>query len=397
MKKNKFWSFIEKNVYLIFFSIITTLSLLLRWKLLKYGGGDYDMFLKPWFDELKTNGGLKALGMSIGNYNLIYITILALLTYIPIDSLISIKLVSVIFDYICAITAMNICNELIKDNKHKNKISLLIYTAIILLPTVFLNSSYWAQSDSIYTAFVLISILYLIKKKYTKSFIYLGIAFAFKLQTIFILPLYILIYISERKISLKHFLIIPIVNIITCIPAMIFGRSFIDCMNIYINQTKEYNQFIVLNFPNFYSIFLKGYNKVNINLINTPNEDIKTIGIIITIAIFVVIAFLTFIKKVKFNNKAIIEYGLWSIMIATFFLPQMHDRYLYMGDIISILYLILNKKKYYLPITIELISLYCYTYLLFSGFAINISIVSIIYLIVIIIYSKDMYKDYFTD
>lgn len=397
MKKNKYWNYIEKNIYLIFFSIITILSLIIRWQLLKYESGDYQLFLEPWFEEIKTNGGIKALGMNISNYNLIYVTILALLTYVPADSLISIKAISIIFDYICAMTAMNICNELIKNNKNKNKISLLVYTAIVILPTVFLNSSYWAQSDSIYTAFVLISLLYLIKKKYTKSFIYLGFAFAFKLQTIFILPLYILMYISERKISLKHFLIIPIVNIITCIPAMICGRSFIDCMNVYINQTKTYSQYIVLNFPNLYSIFLEGYDSYNINLINTPIENMKTIGTIITITIFVVIAFLTLIKKIKFDNKAIIEFGLWSIMIATFFLPQMHDRYLYMGDIISIIYLILNKKKYYLPIAIQLISLYCYMYLLFSGFAISISIVSIIYLIVIVLYSKDMYHNYFTN
>lgn len=317
-------------------------------------------------------------------------TILALLTYLPIPSLISIKLVSVIFDFVCAVAVGKIALFVLKDNKHKEKLALLLYSVVLLLPTVFLNSAYWGQADSIYTAFILVSLLCLIKQKYIKSFILLGIAFSFKLQFIFILPLYILVYISERKFSILHFLI-PIVSaFVMCIPSLIFGNTISNCINVYIGQVGTYNEYATLNFPNIYSIFWSGSS----NLINTPNEYVPKIGIFITLFIFVILAFLVLYKKIKFDSKAIIEFGLWSVMICTFFLPHMHERYLFIGDILAIVYLLFNKKKFYIPLLVQLVSVYGYIYLLFSGFGMEMKFLGIANLVLLVIYSKDMVKNF---
>ena len=387
LEKN-IWEFIEKYKFIIFLVIITILSLVLRGTLYNYSYGDYDVFLKPWFNELKENGGLKALGLGIGNYNAPYMTILALLTYLPVDSLISIKTVSVIFDYICAVVGLLISLHLFKDNK---KMALLVYSCILFLPTVFLNSACWGQADSIYTAFILISILCLFKEKYTSAFIFLGIAFSFKLQAIFVLPLYILMYLSERKFSILKFLWVIVAFIVMCLPSIIFGNSLANCINVYIGQTTTYSQYITLNFPNFYGIF---WGNPGEHLINVTNELLPKIGIICTLFIFIILAYLVIDKKVKFDARAIIEFALWSVLISTFFLPSMHERYLFVGDVLALLYLIYNKDKYYLAIGIELISLYGYLYILFSGFALNMNIVSIFYLVLFVLYSKDMYKKY---
>lgn len=391
--KEKIWEFIEKHQFLIFILIITIISLILRISLYHFDFGDYDMFLKPWFNELKENGGLKALNRDIGNYNAPYMTILALLTYLPISSLISIKTVSVIFDYICAIIIAKIALHLFRNHKEKNKIALLLYSAVVFLPTVFLNSSCWAQADSIYTAFVLISLLYLVKQKYGRAFIFLGIAFAFKLQTIFILPLYIWMYISERKFSIANFLWIIVMFVVMCLPSILFGNTIQHCFDVYVGQTTNYSQYITLNFPNIYGIFWGGANE---HLVTTPNELVIKIGIIGTFAIFVLLAFLVLYKKVKFDGRALIEFGLWSLLICTCFLPSMHERYLFIGDILGLLYLIYNKDKYYIPLGIELVSLYGYLYFLFSGFALDMRVVSIFYFVIVILYSKEMFQRYFT-
>lgn len=395
MKKisEKIWNFIDKNKIIIFLIIITILSLALRFSLFSYDFGDYDMFLKPWFEQIKEGGGLFALNQNIGNYNAPYITILALLTYLPFDSLISIKMVSLIFDYVCAVALAKIALHVLKENKNREKVALLLYSITIFLPTVFLNSSCWAQADSIYAAFVMISLLYLIKKKYTRAFIFLGIAFSFKLQFIFILPLYILIYISERKFSIFNFLILIISNIGMCLPSIIFGNSISNCFSVYINQAGTYSQYATLNFPNIYSIFFTSPP----NLIVSNNSLIGTIGIIFTVFIFIIIAFLVLYKKVKFDSRAIIEFGLWSVMICTFFLPQMHDRYLYVGDLLAIAYLLFNRKKYYIAIGIELVSAYGYIHFLFSAFGLEMKLVGILYFVIIILYSKDMYKKYLSE
>ena len=392
MKKDKIWSYIDQNKTIFLFVLVTIISILIRLLLLNFKSGDYTMFLKQWFDELKRYGGIFALKREIGNYTPIYMTILAILTYLPLKSLISIKLLSIIFDYIGAVAILKISKEILKKHSYKNELSILFYTIYLFLPTVFLNSSCWAQCDSIYTAFILLSIYYLIKEEYKKSVILLSFSFAFKLQAIFILPIFILIYISERKIKLSYFLFIPLTMFITSIPKIIFTKDLFVPFKVYIDQIGTYNNYITLNFPNLYSIFLKNSNS---NLINTPFKELSSIACLITLLIFILLAYFVLLKKVKFTPKAIIDFSLLSVLIMTFFLPHMHERYLFLGDSLAVIYLLLNKKNYLIPIGIELISLYGYMYLLFSGFALPISYVSIFYLIIIIIYTKNIIKEYF--
>lgn len=393
-KDNIIWDFVDKHHNFIFFAIVTILAIIARILLLKYQSGDYTLFLSPWFNALKLNGGILGLSQNIGNYTPIYMTIMSLLTYLPIDSLISIKIVSVIFEFIGAIAIINIVKELLSDKKYKDKVSLLIYGLYLFLPTVLLNSAYWAQSDSIYTAFVLLSILYLIKKNYKLSIIFFGIAISFKLQAIFIFPLYVLMYIAERKIKFRYFLYIPLIIFIFSIPKVILSHDLLAGFRIYFDQAGTYSQYITLNFPNIYGIFFQGNGS---NLINTPFKELGTIGIIGTFILLIALAYLVYTKKTKFDKNTIIEFGLLSILLTTFFLPQMHERYLFMGDVIALLYLIINTKKYYIPVIIEFISLNGYMYLLFSGFAINFSTLSIVFLVLIVLYTKDMYIKYFTE
>lgn len=395
VKKNKennfIWDFVSKHTNLVYLIIITVFAIIARMLLLDYFSSDFTMFLKPWFDSLKLNGGLSGLSQNIGNYTPIYMTILAVLTYLPIKSLISIKLVSIIFDFIGAFAARKIVLELFKDKENKQKVSLLVYALYLFLPTVLLNGAYWVQCDGIYTAFVLLSILYLIKKNYKIAILFFSIAFSFKFQAIFIFPLYVLMYIAERKIKFKYFLIIPLTIFALSIPKVIFSHDLLAGFRVYFEQAGAYSQYVTLNLPNFYGIFLgNGEN----NLINTPFKEFGTIGIITTFIILVTLAYLVYTKKLKFDEKAIIEFGLLSILITTFFLPQMHERYLYMGDVFGLLYLAINIKKYYIPLMIEFISLSGYMYFLFYGTTINFSTLSILFLVLVIIYIREMYIKY---
>ena len=391
--EGKIWEFVDNHTYFVFFALITFLAIVVRYLLIKYPSGDYDMFLKPWFDELKAYGGLAGLARDIGNYSPIYMTILACLTYFPVDSVISIKIVSIIFELIGGIFLIKIIYEIFKDKKSKETIALIVYGIYLFLPTVFLNSAFWAQSDAIYTCFVIISLYYLIKKRYLRGIIFWAIAFSFKFQAIFVFPLLVLIYFADRKIKFKYFLTIPATIFILSIPKVLFCGDILVGFKFYTNQVGTYSDYLTLNLPNIYSIYFKneGYS----NLIQTPLKELGTIGVIFTLTLFIIIAFVVLKKKIKFDNKAIIEFALWSILICNFFLPQMHERYLFMADVIGIVYLFMNRKKFYIPLAIEMISLNGYMYLLFSGFAINLSYLSIFFFVILLIYTKDMYIKYF--
>jgi Gpi18-like mannosyltransferase len=51
-----------------------------------------------------------------------------------------------------------------------------------LVPTVYLNGAHWGQCDIVYGSMVLASIYYLVKEKYALAYVFLGLAFAFKLR-----------------------------------------------------------------------------------------------------------------------------------------------------------------------------------------------------------------------
>lgn len=380
---------IIKNKLILIFILITGISAIIRINGIEFQSIDMIKCLYKWFEELKVNGGLNALALNIGDYNMPYMTIMALLTYLPISPLVSIKAVSIIFDFLLAISCVSLLKELLKD-KYNEKLGLLVYSIIILLPTVILNSSYWGQCDSIYATFIIISLIYLIREKYLTSFILLGISFAFKLQFIFILPLYVLYFLAKRKLPIHYFLIIPIVNLVMCLPSVAFGKNVIDCMKIYFNQTGEYNNKISLNFPGIYNLF---YDTEEFsNEIPLPNEYLSKIMIFILGLIFVSLALYVIIRKVKFDNNLIIEVALWSVMVSTFLLPYMHDRYMFMADILSVIYCILNgRKEIYVPICVSLCSLYTYIAFLNRVSIIDIRFISIINCLVLLLLTRSMF------
>ena len=389
--EDNIYIFIKKYSLEIIFFIVTIVSLLIRVKFLKFESDDYLNFLVRWFNKIRQNGGILALKNSIGDYNIPYLLIRTFITYLPINQLIGIKVVSIVFDYLIAIVSMEIIYELLKDNKNKHLYALITYIIIVLLPSVFLNSSTWGQCDSIYTFFAITAILFLIKEKYIKSFIFLGIAFSFKLQTIFILPVFILVYISKRKFSILNFFIIPAVNLVMCLPAMLVGKPLKDCFAIYFNQMGEYSGYLSMNFPSIYSLFIKPIG--GSNLIKIPSQELASVGTYLTLACFAIIAILFVYKNIKLNKHLIVELSLWSIMFATFLLPHMHDRYLYMADIISVIFCMTNIKKFYIPLSINLISLYVYIEYLYANHVIPIYYIAILFGIMLIIMTKQLIKD----
>ena len=69
-------------------------------------------------------------------------------------------MVSIIFDYILAISIAVLTKELLKGKKKANDFAVLAYGLILILPTVFINSADWGQCDSIYATFSVISLIF---------------------------------------------------------------------------------------------------------------------------------------------------------------------------------------------------------------------------------------------
>jgi Gpi18-like mannosyltransferase len=58
----------------------------------------------------------------------------------------------------------------------------------------------------------------------------------------------------------------------------------------------------------------------------------------------------------KIENEKLIDVALLTVLICVYFLPGMHERYLYTADVLAIVYLFIHSKRWILPLLVWLIS-----------------------------------------
>lgn len=339
--------FVTKH-YLIFLVLVATvLALVVRYKFLGFESKDYTIFLSSWFESLKEGGGLGALGNFGGDYNAPYMTILALLTYLPFSSLYLIKAVSILFDIALAGSAAYLVWTL-AHGKNRKFLAAITYVIVLFLPQVMANGALWGQCDSIYATFGILALTFLLKDRYTLSFVLLGLAFAFKLQFVFLLPTFVVVYVVKKRFSIFNFLIIPLVNIILCLPAIIAGKPFWECMMIYANQTQTYNDVMSLNFVSFWNIF------------NVDPNYWYLAGVALALVVCAIALGFILHYKIDLTQERILTLTIWFMVVVTFLLPGMHERYLYVGEILAAAYLVLYRKNWLIMVLINVYA--CITY-----------------------------------
>ncbi len=339
---------------------------------------DFDHFINPWIEFIKNNGYFKALEHNFYNYTPMYIYFLTIIAKSGFNSLFSVKILSIFFEYVTAY----FIGKFLVEKTGKKHLMTAAFAIFPLLPTVLINSSYSAQCDSIYTCFVIGSLFFLFRKKQFLSFLFLGIAFSFKLQTVFVFPFYFLLLL-KNQVKWYYFLLIPLTYFFSILPAWILGRPLSELLTIYLNQANNY-KLLTMNLPNLY-----------VWLSNDYYELIKNIGLVVTVIVSLVGAFL--LRKKRLNLESMVKLVFLCAVLFPFILPGMHERYLFVGETLAVVYFLLFFKKIYIPIGIFTISFI--SYLLCSRFHdyIPTHLLSIFYLFIISCLIKDFLHDIRTD
>lgn len=388
-QEKKLLEWIEKHMLLVLFIAVSIMGILVRATFMNFQSGDFNCFLSPWYNEIKSLGGLKALKQQVGDYNIFYQFLIAVMSYIPVKALYAYKLLSIVFDWLLAFAVGKMVYDISEDRR--NYKALLAYSAILMSPMVILNSSAWAQCDSMYTFFVVMALISILKDKYVRTFIFLGVAFALKLQTIFIIPFVLIVYLVKKRFSILHFAIIPVVMIVMAMPGIVMGRSIADVFTIYFNQTDTY-QYLSCNYPSFWVILANQNNSIVVENYDTLAKP----AILFTIVVLAVIATAVVVKKVKLNARNMIYLAFITAYTCVMFLPAMHERYGFIYEILALVIVFMNKKTIPLCIALWGISLKMYGHYLYSSVS-NIGVLTVMnvllysaYLIVLI---KNMMKE----
>ncbi len=307
----------------VFFPVLAAVYVLLVLRVLCFNHetGDYVTFLKPWTDYFRQNGGFAALSESIGNYNIPYLTFLALFSYIPVSELYLIKLLSVGFDLLLAAAAAKLV--LLATGSDRRK--LLAFAAALLLPTVFLNGAYWGQCDSIYGGLALLAVYFILSDRPWLSMAALALSFSFKLQAVFIFPLFF-VFLLTGRLKLRHIPLFPAVYIAAVSPALIAGRPFLDTLLLYVSQGGTVGSALNYNSPSVYSLF---------KYVSNPTAAANA-GIICAFAFCALMFVFLFLCRKRLNNTAYILAALAFSLAIPLLLPHMHDRYFFLADALSL-------------------------------------------------------------
>lgn len=356
----------KKNLFIII--IVSILAFLVRLIFINKVSEDYTDFLFHWYDFIKLHGGFGAVKYNFADYTPPYLYIMAFCTYLKVSILKYLKFVSIMFDYIAAITA----SLIIKKKFQKPKYYIGAYAAILFLPTVVLNSSSWGQCDIIFTSFILLSLYMIYSEKFNLAAIFYAVAFAFKLQAIFIGPLY-LVLLLYKKFKVRHIILAAAVYVLSVVPAVLLGGSFIKLLSVYLNQSSEYVA-LTKNAPNIYMFYGNG---VNIKLATY-------LGIFITILLVLCLCIVQvhYVKKITFEN--IIELSFIFALVIPYFLPRMHDRYFFVADVLSIIYAFYFPKRKIAVLLVPLVSLFVYIQFLYQRRYIPFRILALVMLFTVI-------------
>ena len=374
----------------LFLLVISILALFVRVSTYNVVSSDYANDFAEWMKECHAAGGFAYLGISPGkntgssfSYNCAFQYIIVILHYIGagIKDIYLVKSVSVVFDFVCAVTVFRIVYQLTNSNINKAVIS---YAATLLLPTVFLNSAAWGQNDSIYSSFILLSFLHCLKKgRDQRVFVYLGIAYCFKQQAIFFLPFIILMWFKNR-IKIRYIFWLPVVYFLSMIPAAIAGRNIGELLGVYGDQVALFFE-PTMNAPSIYTILSR-------DLLAEDKMYIVLAGIIVTIMIFGILAYYSYIKSFKITSEYMLILLIFTLEICFFCLPVMHERYAFIAEILTIVYGLINYKRIPVCIVLQVISLVTYSTYLFGSQVDKLWPLSMVLLAIIFVIGYDLYK-----
>lgn len=339
--------------YYLWGGLLLALAIVARLSSYPVVSGDYVASISHWMDALAGSPGLTAFRTPFSDYAPLYLYFLKALTLVPIYRLFAVKTLSVAFDILLGVLAVAILKAQSSLEWPRPRL-FLAFSIVFLIPTLVLNSSAWAQADSIYTAFVLLSLYFALKDRPVAASIAFSVALSFKLQAVFFLPV-LIGYVLVRKWSLLYLVWIPVIYALSIVPAWLGGGSFLGLLGVYGQQSSEF-QALSLSAPSVFSFVSEG------SISPTFATVLSYLGILVALgfAAWIVRRMLAVERARRITAEEMVLFSLLAAVALPFFLPHMHERYFYMADVLSVVCACMRPSRWYLPALVVGASLFSY-------------------------------------
>jgi len=342
-------------------------SLFIRFKLLGLSNADL-IQIKGWYDHLYINGAAGLADPTFSNYPPAYLYLLWFSTLFSnwVDGYSAIKLIPTLFDLLSAVVIFRMAHL-----RYDTVKSYIITAGFCLLPTIMFNSTGWGQIDSMYVSFLLLCLYLLLTDKPAWALISFGMAFSFKAQSIFFLPFPGILFLKGR-FKWYYFLLVPAVYVILGFPAAWLGRSWYSILTIYIGQVGQFRT-LSNNAPNLY-IFIS----------NTIYDSGVRVGLGIFVLTMVIWGWINWRSNITFSQRQMSLMALTALVLVSFALPKMHERYFYPVDVFSYANLIFAPEMWFVPVFCQLVSGLSYSVFIAGASTIFVEMAALLNTVVVI-------------
>lgn len=306
---------------------------------------DYTNFLSKWAQFFRDNGGFRGMRHSVGDYNVPYLYFMAAISYFSTSDLYLIKLFSIFFDLLLAFAGLRLTRRVCPG---RETAAAATFCVLLLLPTVVLNGAYWGQCDSIYGSLVLLALTDALDKRPARSVVWLGVAFSFKLQAIFLIPLWCVLWYSGR-VKFKHLLLFPVTYVGTILPALLMGKPLKDILGVYFNQMESYHYSLTLNAPSLYALIPSGKE------VDIPAWS--KVGVVAAFLLVLAVLGLLFLRRKALTDDHILTAGLILAIGVPLMLPYMHERYFFLAEVLSAVWAVGSYRRIPVPVCVQIAAL----------------------------------------
>jgi Gpi18-like mannosyltransferase len=280
----------------------------------------------PWQTYLLEHGRWHALQHPFSMYFPAYFDVTTMTSYLDghINRVSQIKLVSFVFDIATAIVAYYLVGRLTRtpNSRAGSSVAQLVAPFCILAgPTVLINGAVWGQSDIVYTCFLLLSTFSVIAGSGAPAALFFGVAFAFKLQAIFLVP-FIASMVLQKRIRWSHLLLLPIGWLAALVPPVLNGARAWEFLSLTSSQGETFPT-LAINVGNPWIIA----DRIHLNV-----HCGTLVGIALTLLLMIALTVWGAQPAFRSARNTLVLAAL-NLLSVAYVMPKMHDRYFFPAEI----------------------------------------------------------------
>lgn len=291
---------------------------------------DMAEFLVPWYRHIAETGRLAAFAEPFSNYSPPYLYLLSAATLFVglAEPQAIIRGLSLL---ITAALGLSLRSLLLAAGADRQMANLSTF-APFLLPSAIINAAMLGQCDALWTAPCLMAVAAALRRKPGRMLAWCGIAFAVKAQAAFIAPFALGALIGMRT-PLRIWLFVPAAYLACMVPALALGWPIEHILSVYLRQSQHFAGQASVSAANpWLMLTYAGVDRPSLILPFASG-----------LALLAGIAVAALTRTAQ--PSQLLRLALLSALAMPFLLPQMHERFFFLADMLALALALTNRES----------------------------------------------------